>query len=282
MPVSRELFVADDARPARKLQRLTDQNTSARAPRSGPTAYGPVMWDPAMLAEAAAAGLLAELERRRQDQSPYGLDALSETELHPLLGEGLRAASLGVHPEQPYPTPPTLRARHRERERCDLVLTADPSLRLRDAVQELAILDAAGQTLFALAAQEELESEPAASPDEAFWLEVKCIGQFTYTQGVPGPNRTYTAELLTNAAADVVKLARDGAILHAGLLLVLFTADETTARHDLGVFIHRCLDRGLTISSPSTADFPIEDRIGNTRCTVALVPVRPDRDVASP
>lgn len=238
----------------------------------------PPMWDHRLLVEAAAAGLDAEVQRRRRDQSPYGLDALSETALHPLLGEGLREAGFGVHAEQPYPTPPALRARHRERERCDLVLTADPALRLRDSVQELAILDAAGQTLFALAAQEELTSEPAAAADEAFWLEVKCIGQFTYTQGVPGPNRTYTAELLTNAAADVAKLARDGAILHAGLLLVLFTADETTARHDLGVFIHRCLDKGLTINSPTMAHFPIEDRVGNACCTVALVPVRPDRD----
>ncbi|MCH7792057.1 MAG: hypothetical protein IID31_07245 [Planctomycetes bacterium] len=44
--------------------------------------------------------------------------------------------------------------------------------------------------------------------------------------------------------------------------------------HDLAVTVHRMLDRDLPIASPSVESFPINDRIGNTVCTAALMPLR--------
>lgn len=232
------------------------------------------MWRTDELAEAAAAGLRGFDRAARIAQEVRGVDALSEVDLHPVLREGLEGAGFGVYPEQPYPTPPSRRALRRERERCDLVLTPDPSLRVRDVVEELAVLDAAGETLFSVVAKEELAAAPGIGADEAYWLEVKAVGQHCYTEDVPGPNRGYAGELMA-AAADLVKLSRDPRIVHGGLLLVLFTEDEATSRHDLGVFVHRCLDKDLAIETPTTVRAPIDDRIGNRVCTVALVPVRP-------
>lgn len=105
-------------------------------------------------------------------------------------------------------------------------------------------------------------------------MEVKVVGQFCYTAGVPGPNRTYASELLRLPAGDIAKLAREPRVVHGGVLLVLFTADRRTADHDLNVFAHRCLDRALEVRSPAVERFGIADRIGNGVCTVALVPVR--------
>jgi hypothetical protein len=56
-----------------------------------------------------------------------------------------------------------------------------------------------------------------------------------------------------------------------GALLVLFTQDEATAKHDLPVAMHRVLDKGFSLRNPIIESFAITDRVGNGCCTLALV-----------
>lgn len=151
-----------------------------------------------------------------------------------------------------------------------MVLLARPSDALLDPVLERIETDKAAGTLFASAA-EVRTSTGRVDPKEAFWLEVKVVGQFTYTQGIPGPNRAYASELTRSLTVDLAKMGRDGALEWAGLLLVLFTADEETAEHDLTVAMHRSLDRGVLLRAPAVERFAVPDRIGNRVCTVAVI-----------
>lgn len=211
------------------------------------------------------------------EHAVQGLDALDELGLHPIVEKALAASNLGVFREFPYPLPPKLRPDHRERERCDLVLTPNPLGPPADPVRERKDRDKAVDTLFEPIV-ESIASEKKVTPiEECFWLEVKAVGQYTYTDGLPGPNQTYTSQLTRGPAADVAKLARDPLIHQAGVLIVLFTQDETTAKHDLSVMVHKMLDLDLPISSPFVESFPINDRIGNTNCTLAITPLRPVR-----
>jgi hypothetical protein len=233
------------------------------------------MWDFQAILDAAAAGLLREEKRRRKEQAVYGLDSLAELEHHPYLHEAFHRARLGVHPEQPYPGESAPRRRlRRDRERCDIVLTPGRKVRLADPVAVLIEQEAAAATLFAEPAKRRPAAPETVGPEEACWLEVKVVGQFTFTHGVPLANRTYTSELLQNAVADLAKLGRDPQIFHGALLLVLYTLDEATAAHDLEVFTHRCLDKGALAQLPLRVTFPITDRIGNGACTVGLVKAR--------
>ncbi len=242
------------------------------------------MWDARHLARIAAEALAAHERTLRLEQAVRGLDALPEVLLHRVLRQGLADSGLGVHPEHPFPGEPLQRPKGSERERCDLVLTPDPDVELLDPLAQLRERDKAVGTLFqALAGTENDAPRPGAAPTtrqrrigpaEAFWLEVKTIGQFTYTAGVPGPNRAYGTELVGGPAADLVKLEWDPTIVHAGELVVLFTSDEATADHDLGAALHAWLDRALPIGTPAVERFEIRDLIGNRVCTVALVPMR--------
>jgi hypothetical protein len=169
----------------------------------------------------------------------------------------------------------------RDRMRCDLVLTPAPGLRLGDP---LALVKAArarrrqaAGTLFA--AVEEAEPPPPPAPDacppeDAFWMEVKLVGQFTYSAGIAGPNNAYASELTRGPAADIRKLSADGRIRHAAAMVLLFTHDRATAEHDLAQMLHRCLDRGLPIAAPLTREIAVTDRIGNNLLTVCMIPVR--------
>jgi hypothetical protein len=237
----------------------------------------PAMWRMEQIADVAAAGLRERSSALQFEQAVRGLDAMAEVEFHPLLAAAFEGAGFGVHREFPYPGQPGGRPRHAERERCDLVLTAEPGLAIRDPVAELRTRDAAEGTLFEPLA-DALAVAPGAGPDEACWLEVKLVGQFCFNAGVPGPNRAYSSEILTLAAADIPKLARDRLIRHAALLLILFTADRETAEHDLAAFAHRCLDKDLPVVSPSIARFGVPDLIGNTVCSVCVMPVRPSAE----
>jgi len=232
-----------------------------------------VMWRPDQIADIAAAALQEHSDALRLEQAVRGLDALSEVELHPLLADGFAAAGFGVATEFPYPGQPTRRPRHAERERCDLVLTPSPEIAILDPVAELKHRDDAVGGLFD--AEVVAAAYPGIPPEEAYWIEVKLVGQYCFNAGVPGPNRSYASELLTTAAADITKVSREPMIRHGSLLLVLFTADQPTASHDLTAFMHRCLDRDLPVQSPSQARFEVPDLIGNRLCTVAAVPIWP-------
>jgi hypothetical protein len=234
-------------------------------------------WNPASLGQIAASALEARSLALRLEQAVHRLDAFEEVGFHPLLAAGFTDAGFGVLREVPYPGGPTRRPRHAERLRCDLVLTPERDIGLRDPVAELRSRDDASGTLFAPLA-DSLSVSPGIESREAFWMEIKLIGQFCYSAGVPGPNRTYASELLRLAAGDIPKLAADRLIHHAALLLILFTADRATADHDLAAFVHRGLDHDLPISTPSMFRFAIDDVIGNSLCTVCIVPVKRDPD----
>lgn len=237
------------------------------------------MWRPDQLpielVDLAADALRKRSEELAAEQAVYGLDALSEVEFHPLLAAAYRSAGLGVWPEQPYPGSPGKRPRRTARERCDLVLTESADAPLRDPVAHQTELEVAAGTLFAPQAEALIARSRFTPPEDAFWLEIKLVGQYCYSAGIPGQNQTYSSELLRIAPGDLPKLVRDPRIRHAGLLLILLTADRPIADHDLAALMHRCLDRSLPVSSPSIARLPIEDRIGNRLCTLALIPLRP-------
>jgi hypothetical protein len=228
------------------------------------------MWSATELARIAAEAIARRVEELTVEQAVRGVDALAELGIHPILRAGFERAGLGVYAEQPYPGEPALRPRHAERERCDLVLTESSAVGLSDPVAVLKDEDRARGTLFATIPA---ATDPGAGPGDAFWLEIKVVGQHTFTRGVPGPNRAYSAEVLGGPAEDAIKLEWDPHIRHAGVLLLLFTESQETAAHDVGVLIHRLLDRQLPVSSPAIEHVPIPDMIGNRVCTVALVPL---------
>ncbi|MDX9910269.1 MAG: hypothetical protein RBS39_00410 [Phycisphaerales bacterium] len=246
--------------------------------------------DPARVLGAMLLGLQQAEAERHAEQSPLGLDALDETDLHALLAQGARDAGWGCFREVFYPSvaeaftamdAPRL-PRDSERLRADLVLTPSPDLPPLDPLLPRRAARAAEGTLFADLARQELAHQELASgppaalcpPRDATWLEVKCTGQVAYADGVPRPNPRYASELVAGPAQDLAKLAGDPLIVHGMGVLVAFVRDERTAAHDLGVFTHRLLDRGLDIAAPVIGGIPIPDRVGNAWCAVALVPLR--------
>lgn len=208
-------------------------------------------WIIADLADAVEAGLRRRIGELDLEQAVYGLDSLDELRLHRILAEALQEGGFGVFREQRYPAD-RKRRRFSEGERCDLVLTPGG--------RPLEQPDAAG-TLF--------DAPDAVTLADAFWLEVKIVAQFT----VEGPNPNYSSQLLSTIRHDITKLSKDPGILHAGLLIVMFVRDHAVARHDLGIWQSRCVERGQPISAPSQRELPISDRIGNGLCVVSLYPV---------
>ena len=110
----------------------------------------------------------------------------------------------------------------------------------------------------------------AVNPEDAYWLEIKTVSQYTTN----GPFRGYSRELLSPVADDVKKLWADGLIFHSGLLLILFTESREVAEHDLFAWFDRCLKRGYPVASPAARGFPITNRIGNGWCASAVFGVR--------
>jgi hypothetical protein len=225
--------------------------------REGDGKLATIYWSIDELADAVAAGLERRARAEDLEQVVYGFDALDELGLHPLIQEGLRAAGYGVWPEQRYPGDRQRRKRS-EGRRCDVVLT--PGGRpLRDPLAEA--------TLFAPG-----EDDPGGPVFEeaAYWLEVKAVAQFEPA----GPFRRYSAELLQPVSKDLVKLATDEGIRHAGLLLVLMTVDRATAEHDLRAWHERAMHKGLPVHPPAVRGVRLTDRIGNGWCGVAVFGVR--------
>lgn len=235
------------------------------------------MWSTDEIADIAARAIEAAEARLSLENAVAGLDALDEPALHAELAEGLSSSGLGVVHEQPYPTSPRRRPSRSERERCDLVLLPGQGMMLNDPIRTQAEREGAAQTLFSHAAEDPaggLVTPADLDPDSAFWIEVKSTGQTVVRDGVPVPNTRYTTELVRSPAADIRKLARERAIAHSAVLMVLFCASEEVARHDLAQAVHRWLDADLPIRSPAIRIAAIGDRIGNAVAAVCLVPVR--------
>lgn len=211
------------------------------------------MHSPADLADAVAAQIRAAEDALRREQAVYGIDARSELQLHELIQSGLQSAGFGVFSEQRYPGVRTHKKKKSEGERCDVVVTLDERpLRQPDVLG----------TLF--------DPADACDLDEAYWLEIKVVNQFT----PEGVNRSYSSDLLSTVRQDVMKLSREQGILRAGVLILLFVADNRIAENDLRIWEQRCLELGLPIEPPVRRDVPILDRHGNALCALALYPVR--------
>jgi len=209
-------------------------------------------WSTATIADAVADGLQQRAADDDLEQAVYGFDYLDELGHHPIIHQSLRDAGFGVLPEQRYPDDWSRRKRS-EGKRCDVVLTFD-DLPLRDPQVK--------DTLF--------DDNHAVDAEEAYWLEIKTVAQFE----TGGPFRGYSGELLSTVAADLKKLWSDSCIFHAGLLVVLFTAGQDIATHDLRAWHDKCLERGYPVMPPSVRGFRITDRIGNGWCAIAVFGVR--------
>lgn len=232
------------------------------------------MWDPAYLLEAVRASLDDEERSLSLQHAVRGLDAIDELAIHPIIAEGLKKQGLGVLREQGYPGLPQTRPADRDRERCDLVLLPTPDAVLADPLIRVREQDRAAGTLFE-SVEQTRDDDPNAIPvGDAYWLEIKVVGQFQVIDGYAQPNAAYSSELIRSIAQDVRKLSRDESIDLGGLLLILFTRDEPTARHDLTMALHRCLDQNVPLGQPEVESISITDRIGNTTCLIALVPAR--------
>ena len=205
-------------------------------------------WSISEIADLVVSRLEVQSQADDLGQVIYGFDTGNELRLHPLIQEALRGGGWGVWPEQRYPSD-ALRPRRSEGRRCDVVLT-----RCQLPIRDPLIKD----TLF--------DHQPAADPQQAYWLEIKTVAQFE----TRGPFRHYSSELLVSVAEDVRKIWCDSLVRHGGLMLVLFTQQQTVAEHDLQIWHQRCLDRGFPVSPPAVRGFKITDRIGNAWCAVAL------------
>jgi len=208
-------------------------------------------WSWHELADALTKGLVTAAAEVELEQAVRGLDARSELELHPLLHASLRAAGYGVHPEQRFPRERGKRRRS-EGVRCDMVVT--PGGLALEAEETQLGLFAPRQTV---------------GLEQALWLEVKAVAQFKEQR----PNRAYAAALQRPVWKDVEKLAADPGIVHAAVLLILFTADAATAEHDLGVWAGRASLLGLPLWPRVQRSLAIGDRRGNKLCTLALFPI---------
>jgi len=209
------------------------------------------MWLLPDIADAIAHGLGTEAARLDEEHAVYGLDALDELSLHPHLAAALTGGGYGAHREQRYPAD-RFRRVESEGERCDFVLTPDR--------RPLAAPGAA-PTLF--------DPPDAVELEDAFWMEVKVVSQFT----TEGPNANYASQLSSGVRRDVTKLSKDHSILHAGLLIVLWSAGPEIAGHDLNLWHMRCLQRGLPIGVPSVRTLAMTDRLGNAAAAIALHPI---------
>ncbi|MCW5755160.1 MAG: hypothetical protein KIT24_10690 [Phycisphaeraceae bacterium] len=222
------------------------------------------MWSTVELLEAIAAGLGEHERALAREQAVYGLDALSEVELHPLIASSLERSGWQVVRECVYPG--DAEVKRSARDRCDLVLAPEGASGVRDPVRERQLSEG---TLFAECPTRGEE----ADAEDAYWLEVKTVGQWGLTHGVCCANAGYAAEL-RGLVEDLGKLGRDPVIRFGGVLVVLFTETEAAGAHDLDVVVHQALDRGLPAGVPERSGFAMTDRLGNAWCTVAIVPAR--------
>lgn len=232
------------------------------------------------IADAALRALIDHDRGLDAEQSPHGLDALDETDLHPILAGGLASTGFGVYREHHYPGPgsASTKTRQSERERCDLTLVERPGLRVFDGLSDRQAVASAKGTLFGEIAKleaGELATDEVTS-DEAAWIEIKAVAQTVYREGVPGPNSAYASELTKGPASDLKKLSRDEGIVYGAALVVLFARNDETVEHDLGQTAHKLLDTGLELETVCIRHAPMTDRVGNG-CVGVLIASIPRR-----
>lgn len=225
------------------------------------------MWHGLDIARAVLDGLVREDHALKLEQAVAGLDALNEVSLHEAIARALEATGFGVVREVPFPSLTPDQKRDPQRQRCDFVLTPRIGEGVRDVIRTRRAKQKAEALLFAP------EEEEGAAPEDCLWIEVKCVGQFTYTHGIPGPNRAYTSELVGAVRRDVEKLGADSSIEHGAAVVVLFSGSREVAEHDLGVAANRALDRGAVIKAVRIEHAPIVDRIGNRLMTAGVFDV---------
>ncbi len=252
-----------------------------------------MIWRTDLLLDAVETALSSHERHLCVEHAVYGLDALAEIELHPILAAGFEQAGFGVEREQPYPhewrskklksnAHGEILPERRDRMRCDLVLTSQTGVRIADPLDlERTIQrhrrDLEGSLFQSLASSDEAAlvnpSPQCSAPEDAYWLEVKLIAQNCYNDGIPGPNTQYASEL-RRTINDLAKLMDDERVVNAGLLLLHFGINAEVARHDLTKLVHGYLDRQLPVAAPQLRVVPIRERIGNTILTVSHTDLR--------
>ncbi len=145
---------------------------------------------------------------------------------------------------------------------------------LFDPVHEQRIRDELAQTLFAECTLDDQPSQGACPPEQAYWIEVKSVAQYSYIDGVPIANSAYASELTRGPKADVIKLASDPLIHAGGALVVLFTEYQEAGTHDISQAIRQMIEHDLPISLPEFQQFEIPNYGGNEWCTLGLIPIK--------
>lgn len=232
------------------------------------------MWNPIEIILHFRDQLVIVDQHLREQHAYTGVDSYSEVQLHPLFSQGVADFAHGTHREVGYPTSPRDRPNNAQRQRCDLVLTPAQGQALFDPIDEQRTQDRAAGTLFETIALDRQPSTNEILPTQSYWIEIKAIAQYRYVDGVPGPNSSYTSELLTGPRADVIKLASDPKIRHGASLVVLFTEEKAAGYHDITALSQSLVDLDLPISVPEIESFAISNHAGNEWCTLGLIPLR--------
>ncbi len=186
----------------------------------------------------------------RLEQAVYGLDAMNELALHQVLADGLTADGwCSVAREAHYPS--DFGKKRPGRRRCDLVLTPP------------------GRPLL-IADQTDLFTPPDSCPaTEALWLEVKVAHQFT--EG--GRHHAgYGPQWREATVKDLRKMETEPLVREAGLLLIVFTADEAVVTRDLELFEDVLARKEVLAGFRQVRGIDLLERNGHARCTAALWP----------
>ncbi len=207
-----------------------------------------------------------------QEHAVRGIDALSELQLHAVIGDALLEEGFGVFREAHYPSDGDAYTKQTHRNRCDLVLTPNPHLQLIDPAHRLKELAIAQETLFAGLVEVDPDPEKACAPDNACWIEIKSCAQHAYRDGIPSPNPRYGHELVTGLQTDLCKLSADEQIWHGCSMIILFTESEEIARNDLLQATQICIEQGFPTRTPLIETGSITDRAGNGCVAIGLFP----------
>ncbi|MDF1808851.1 MAG: hypothetical protein P1U42_04065 [Phycisphaerales bacterium] len=232
------------------------------------------MWNSLEITQLCAIQL-KELEAEINSQSTYrGLDSYSEVQLHPFIHQAFTTTHFGALREICYPSASVENPTNTQRQRCDIVLTPNLKQSIFDPIDEQRTRQKAAGTLFESSALLDSPPQGTIPPEDAYWLEIKSIAQFSYVDGVPNPNSSYSSEMLNGPRTDVIKLASDPLIRHAGVLIVHFAEDQSTGIHDISAAVDHMIGLELPVSIPEFETIPIKNHAGNEYCTLGLIPVR--------